>query len=342
MQIVLDDVLGKISLQEAKRRQTELAEASVGAALLIVKSELGKRYAVELDRFPFSVLGLGKLGGRGIDYDSDLDVVLVYDDTAIPGLDVTLAEFYGRAAEIFVTTLSSMTRDGSLYRVDLRLRPFGKNGASAISKKAFLEYIETTAAIWEMLAYVKIRAVAGDELLGGPLENEIRQTIHERALKINASELAAETVSVRRRLEAERAKTRGKEVDIKYGAGGMLDIYFATRFLQLRDNVPDDAEHRATAPILQKLRENESLTDENYTALLDGYNFFAALDHNIRLTVGRTTRVPIANKKAIEVISERMDLASPDELVEQLTIHRLNVRSVFEDILSVPPAVAGG
>jgi len=132
MQIVIDDVSEKISLQEAKRRQTELAEDAVNAALWIVRAELEKKFDIELDEFPFAILGLGKLGGRGVDYDSDLDLVLVYDDRIVPGLDVTLPEFYSRAAEIFVTTLSSITRDGSLYRVDLRLRPFGKNGASAI------------------------------------------------------------------------------------------------------------------------------------------------------------------------------------------------------------------
>jgi glutamate-ammonia-ligase adenylyltransferase len=185
-----------------------------------------------------------------------------------------------------------------------------------------------------MLAYVKIRAVAGDMELATPAETESRGNIHRRACAIDCRELAAETTNVRHRLEVERGRTRGKEIDIKYGSGGMLDIYFATRFLQLRDNVPDDAEHRATAPILQKLREEGSLSEEHFTVLLDGYNFFAALDHNIRLTVGRTTRVPIANRKALDVIAERMKIDSPDELLEQLTIHRLNIRNVFEEILS--------
>jgi Glutamine synthetase adenylyltransferase len=186
-----------------------------------------------------------------------------------------------------------------------------------------------------MLAYIKVRSVAGDANLGTPIEIEIREVIHKRALTIDRSELAAETMSVRRRLEAERAKSGGhKEVDIKYGAGGMLDIYFATRFLQLRDNVPDDAEHRATAPILQKLLENGSLSDENFMVLLDGYNFFSALDHNLRLTVGRTTRLPLANRNALNVISSRMKLDSPEQLIEQLTIHRLNARTSFEDILT--------
>jgi Glutamine synthetase adenylyltransferase len=141
LEIVIADVFEKISLAETKCLQTQLAEASINAALLIVKTELEKKYSIEISKLPFAVLGLGKLGGGGVDYDSDLDVVLVYDNTFTPnGLGVTLAEFYSRAAEIFVTSLSSMTRDGSLYRVDLRLRPFGKNGTSSISKKAFLEY----------------------------------------------------------------------------------------------------------------------------------------------------------------------------------------------------------
>ena len=75
------------------------------------------------DDIQLSVLALGKLGGRGVDYGSDLDLVLVYDDQATRG-ESTAAEIYARAVEVFVTTLSGMTRDGNLYRVDLRLRPF--------------------------------------------------------------------------------------------------------------------------------------------------------------------------------------------------------------------------
>ena len=71
-----------------------------------------------------AVLALGKLGGRGLDYDSDLDLILVYDDAQAVPDGITHAEFYSRAVEIFVTTLSAMTRDGNLYRVDLRLRPY--------------------------------------------------------------------------------------------------------------------------------------------------------------------------------------------------------------------------
>ena len=133
-----------------------------------------------------------------------------------------------------------MTRDGSLYRVDLRLRPFGSKGMSAMSIDAFLGYMTETAAVWEMLAFVKLRMVGGDASIGLNVENETRRIIHERAAALPANELREETLRVRLALENQRVRTRrGGDIDIKYGAGGMLHVYFAMRFLQLRDDVPD-------------------------------------------------------------------------------------------------------
>jgi glutamate-ammonia-ligase adenylyltransferase len=182
-----------------------------------------------------------------------------------------------------------MTRDGNLYRVDLRLRPYGSKGMSAISGESFINYIRDTAAVWEMLAFVKLRAVGGYQELGSRIESETRRTIHERAAALNGAELAAETLRVRLALQKQRARLRrGTDVDIKYGSGGMLDIYFAMRYLQLRDDVPDDADDRSTGYMLERLFRSGSLTEGEYYGLLNGYRFLTDLDHNLRLTVGRT------------------------------------------------------
>ena len=249
--------------------------------------------------------------------------------------EVTPAEFYSRAVELFATTLSSMTRDGNLYRVDLRLRPFGSKGLSAMSIDAFLGYMAETAAIWEMLAFVKLRAVGGDASLGFTVENETRRLIHERAAALDPNDLKEETRRVRLALQTERSQIRrGSEVDIKYGSGGMLDIYFAMRYLQLRDNVPDEAGDRSTTYMLERLKAHGSLDGETHAELLAGYQFLSALDHNLRLTVGRTTRIPQANHTALNTIAVRMNLASPADLMEQLTVHRLSIRAAFEKLLS--------
>jgi glutamate-ammonia-ligase adenylyltransferase len=223
--------------------------------------------------------------------------------------------------------------------VDLRLRPDGKNGTTVSGKTGFLNYLETRAAIWEWLAYVKLRGVAGDLDLAINVEAKARKIIHEKAqeFKIQNSKfkiLREETLRMRERLEEAKSNARkGKEIDIKFGAGGLLDVYFAMRFLQLRDNVPDNAGNRSTGFMLGNLYENNSLNEEDFQNFAKGYEFLSELDHNLRLTIGRSTRLPIANQTVLQTIVKRMKLESVSNLLEKLTVHRLEIRASFEHIL---------
>jgi glutamate-ammonia-ligase adenylyltransferase len=185
-----------------------------------------------------------------------------------------------------------------------------------------------------MLAFVKLRGVGGDMTFAKTIEQETREIIHQRAVATDPAELRDETIRVRHGLEKQRSQTRrSNEVDIKYGSGGMLDVYFAMRYLQLRDNIPDDDENRSTQFMLRRLDLSGSLSDDACSELIAGYNFISLLDHNLRLSVGRTTRLPLSNHSAISTIAGRMGLASPAQLVEDLALHRLAIRSAFDDIL---------
>ncbi|MEP6847722.1 MAG: hypothetical protein ABI999_02620, partial [Acidobacteriota bacterium] len=330
--IAVFDAIGKLSLNQAKDQQTLLAEAAIDAAFSITADEMASRLSIPARPLNMAALALGKLGGRGVDYDSDLDLILVYDDAEPPpDPRLTHAEFFGRAAELFVNSLSSMTREGSLYRVDLRLRPHGKNGPNAVSSKSLCEYAANEAAIWELLAYAKLRAAGGDAMIGERAETVVREIVHERSSAMDPGDLAETTRNVRGRLEAERAgRLKPNEIDIKYGAGGLLDIYFATRFLQLRDNVRDGENRRSTTAILESLRSAGSLAQPNFEAFSAGHGFLSKLDHSIRLLLGRSTRVPISNGSAMNTIADRMDLASTSELLQHLTLHRLEIRRAFE------------
>jgi len=274
-----------------------------------------------------------------MDYGSDLDLLLIYDDNKpLKVGNLTHAEFYSRAVEIFVTALSSLTRDGQLYRVDLRLRPDGKNGATSIGVNAFLNYLQTRAAIWEWLAYVKIRGVAGDYELAKETERKAREIIHENALEFKFQNskfkiLRDETRRIREKLEEQKASPlKNKEIDIKFGAGGLLDVYFTMRFLQLKDNVPDEEENRSTVFMLEKLHEKQSLSKEDFVNFTEGYKFLSELDHNLRLTVGRSTVLPLANQNVLRIISQRMKLDSAADLLEKLTFHRINTRESYENV----------
>ncbi len=335
LRIGVFDLLEKIAMSEANALQTRLAEASIETALLTVRRELLRKFKTFDAEPAMAVLALGRLGGRGMDYGSDLDLVLVYDETLnAPIASKTHGEFYHAAAEIFTTVISSFTRQGHLYRVDLRLRPDGKNGALCCAGGFFLDYAENRAAPWEWLAYVKLRLVGGAREFGERLERSAKEIVHGRAREMNEDELRQETLRVRLRLEEEKTRRlRSRETHIKYSAGGLLDIYFLIRYLQLKNGIPDEDPNRSTLPMLRLLRERGILTGENFSVLSEGYLFLRRLDHALRLVVGRATRLPDAGHPLLNLVAERLKLDSPEELLQQLTAHRLEIRQSFEEIL---------
>jgi glutamate-ammonia-ligase adenylyltransferase len=178
LEIVVFDAFEKISLTDAKIAQTELAEASVEIAVLITKSELERKFSVSVEKFHFAVLGLGKLGGGGMDYNSDLDLILLFDDEKVlPVENSTHAEFYSRAAEIFVIALSSLdARRASLPRGFTastgRKKRRGNHG-----KNGFLNYLEKRAHVWEWLAYVKATRRRRRFALARAIETDARNII---------------------------------------------------------------------------------------------------------------------------------------------------------------------
>jgi glutamate-ammonia-ligase adenylyltransferase len=363
-----DDAFGKLSLAASNELQSELAVASINVAFLIARRELTRRYGPLATGPRLSVLALGRLASGGVDYGSDLDVTIVYDSlVSSPVAALTQDEAYARLVELMVTALSSVTREGYLYRVDLRLRPNGKNGPLVTSSESFLYYVRQRSAIWEWLAYVKLRAVAGDLELGRMIETHARHALHERARQIDAEELRTETRRVRERLEKEKSRgprqaandgnrgdrgegrvgggsgSRGARhselrrrdaVDIKYGAGGMLDVYFATRYLQLRDDVADEAHDRSTPATLERLEANGSLDAGDYEALSRGYELLRAVDHHLRLIVGKVAALPSLDHPAFREIAARLGCESAAELSETLSERMRAIREVYDRITS--------
>ena len=338
LEIVVFDVFGRSELAECKRLQTRLAEASIDAALAIAKNEAARRWGVFDEDAPLAILALGKLGSGGLDYFSDLDLVFVHGD--IPSVRYerptgNAAEFYSRVVEVFSTVLSSITRDGYLYRVDLRLRPHGSDGPLVISKRAITEYFNQEADIWELLAYVNLRAVGGDIAFAQTVENEIRRSINERASKIDPQILEYETREVREKLERQRASRRFNEIDFKYGTGGLLDVYFAVRFLQLRHRLFDNSEEWSTDALLSRMIEMPSLSSirEPLVSLTKSYRTLSVLDHELRLFGGRTSKIGIASPVLDDLFLHepgKKELEPKEILVASL----LEAREAFDRILS--------
>ncbi len=336
LDIGIRDASGEISIFESNRLQTELATASINVAYLVAKRELVRRYG-RLDNEPrIAILALGRLASGGVDYGSDLDIIIVYDSflpSPISGL--SQEEAYARLGELMIAALASVTREGHLYRVDLRLRPDGKNGPLVASSQAFIDYLKERTVVWEWLAYVKLRAVGGDLDLGKMIETHARHALHEAALKSDPEELKRETRHVRDRLEKEKGKhDRHRGIDIKYGAGGMLDVYFATRYLQLRDDVSDEGEDRSTATTLERLRATDSLSQEDFAVLGSGYALLRSIDHHLRLIVGRQALLPAIDHPALRDLARQLGFVSAVHLHETLVEKMRSIRKAYDRITS--------
>jgi len=343
------DAAGNISLLESNEMQTALAVAGINVAYLVARREMVRRYGPLKNGPRLSVLALGRLASGGVDYGSDLDITIVYDSlVSSPVAALTQDEGYARLCELMIAALSSVTREGFLYRVDLRLRPNGKDGPLVTSSEGFLDYVKQRSAAWEWLAYVKLRAVAGDLELGRMIETHARHAIHEKARAMNSDELREETRRVRERLEKEKARGlnqqrrqsgghdggyRGRhDIDIKYSAGGMLDVYFAARYLQLRDDVADEGEDRSTLATLERLEANGSLAVRDYEALSSGYELLRAVDHQLRLIVGKVAALPSMDYPASKEIAKRLGFETAASLGEALRERMRAIREAYDRI----------
>ena len=334
IEIGAHDAVGAISSAESNRLQTELAVASINVACLVARREMVRRYGRLAGGPRLAILALGRLASGGVDYGSDLDITVVYDSlVSSPVASLTPDEAYARLCELMIAALSSVTREGYLYRVDLRLRPNGKNGPLVTSSEGFLDYLKQRSAVWEWLAYVKLRAVAGDLELGRMIETHARHAIHEKAREGDSDELRQETRRVRERLEKEKDRRRHQgDLDIKYSAGGMLDVYFAARYLQLRDDVADEGEDRSTQATLERLEAAGSVGSLDYEALSQGYALLRAVDHQLRLIVGKLAALPSIDHPAFKEIARKLDYETASSLRETLLERMRAIRETYDRI----------
>ncbi len=325
------DITGQASLRRVNQEQTALASAALVVAFDLAQQELGQRYGRSGQEAVFTVLGLGRLGHQGVDYGSDLDVIVVYDDdrpSPVAGLHPQ--EAYARMVALVIHILSTITRDGYLYRVDLRLRPGGTSSPLANAWSSFRQYLDAKAATWERLAYVKAFPVAGDAVFG----RQVHEQMQELILRPRATDpvtLVADVRQMRDRLEREKAGPQPGR-NFKFGPGGMMDVYFATRYLQLRYRISEPPE-RGTLPLLDHLRTREVLSEPQYTALYKGYAFLRRLDHALRLLFDRPTETLPANRAALAELAKFLGVGSASELEQSHDDHRRNIRAAYDAIV---------
>jgi glutamate-ammonia-ligase adenylyltransferase len=263
---------GRVDAVATARRLATLAESVVIAVTALSEREL----IVKHGRLPgvgsgFAVLGYGSMGGKELGFASDLDLVFVYDSRRARAMSngerpLEGVRWYQRLAQRVLNWLTVLTRAGRLYEVDARLRPDGSKGLLVSSFDTFVAYQESRAWTWEHQALLRARPVAGDAALNEALAQVRRDILG--APRDHAT-VFAEVSSMRQRWRAERDRSDARQLDLKQGHGGLLDIEFLLQGLVLANASvhPELLEVTANAAMIEACRAAE-LLDANQAAIL--------------------------------------------------------------------------
>ncbi len=280
--LLAQDLTGILSLEQLSDHLSDLAALILTTVLSLAWADVHHRHR---DIPAFAIIGYGKLGGRELGYASDLDLVFLYHDDAPDA-----AEHYARLAQRINTWLSSVTAAGVLYEIDLRLRPDGASGLLVSSVDAFRNYQARHAWTWEHQALSRARFVAGDVMVGTMFE-QIRIDILTQRRDLN--KLRSDVLAMRRKIQ-DGHPNPGALFDLKYGAGGMVDIEFLVQYLVLAHSAdsPILAGNAGNLSLLHRAAELGLIAIEDADAVAAAYRQFRRLQHALRLQGVHKPRLP--------------------------------------------------
>lgn len=335
LRIMLRDVLGLATLSDVTEELSNLADAILDLCYRHIREDLVRRHGEPRagdERGAFSILSLGKLGGKELNYSSDIDLMFVYSgngETDGPN-SITNKEFFKKVANQCTDLLSTYTADGMCYRVDLRLRPDGRLGEVCISLDGAKSYYETRARDWEKQMLIKARVSAGDRSPGRELLDFVEPLIYSSSLDFGAVESVSQT---RERIgEKLLAKRSNNGLDIKLAPGGIRDIEFLVQCLQrLHGGREPWVRHGGTLFALFRLRDKSLLSGSEYARLASAYQFFRHLEHRLQFDEDRQTHTLPRHPASLAILARKMP---PDAKGELLTAERLQ-QNVAEHLASV-------
>ena len=347
LRIVLRDVLRYATLSEITQELSNLADSIVARALEAVTAQFEQRYgAPQTENGPatFTVLALGKLGGRELNYSSDIDLMFLYSangETAGPH-PLTNREFFKKISNQLTNLLSTYTAAGLCYRVDLRLRPEGSLGEACISLAAAKDYYATRRRDWELQMLIKGRAAAGDAALGQELLDFVEPSIYSTTTDFSLIETMSET---RERIgeKLARKRLRKEDRDVKLAPGGIRDIEFLVQCLQRLHGARESAvRHGGTLLALSRLHEKDLLSTTEYSRLSGAYHFLRHLEHRLQFEDDRQTHALPSAAIELERIARRMlpaaeqqrpNIGVSTQLLQDLNQHLENVQAIYERIV---------
>jgi glutamate-ammonia-ligase adenylyltransferase len=313
LRIGYNDIVLGFPLEVITQDLSHLADACVEAAVRLARVHAEARFGVPTtprgSPARFVVLGLGKLGGEELNYSSDIDLIFLYDDegqTTGPKV-VSNAELFARMGSEIVRLLDEHTALGMAYRVDMRLRPDGEQGAMARSLGSTVGYYVTRGRTWERQALIKCRPIAGDQALGRTFQEAITPFVYRRYLA--AAEIA-EIKALKRRIEQRTVSAGTAEVEVKTGRGGIRDVEFVVQFLQLlHGGEYPDVRAGNTLHAVAQLERVGCLSAEERYIMDDTYRFLRRVEHRLQIVFDRQTHEMPRDIESVRTLALRMGYA---------------------------------
>jgi [glutamine synthetase] adenylyltransferase / [glutamine synthetase]-adenylyl-L-tyrosine phosphorylase len=340
LRTILRDLNGMAGLAEVMQVTSDLAEVSINVALQKSQAWLEQIYGTPIGESgkPQSmiVVGMGKLGGRELNVSSDIDLIFAFEEDgdtngAAQGKQ-TLSnhEFFTRVAKKLIAAIGEITEDGFVFRVDMRLRPYGSEGPLACSLAMLEEYYQNQGREWERYAWIKGRVIAGPEKEVADL---LRPFVFRKYLDYGAfASMRDLKVQIQRDVNK-----RDMHDNIKLGRGGIREVEFIAQVFQLiRGGQDTSLQIRPTLSVLNLLKGKKLLPESTVQVLSEAYVFLRDLEHRLQYQDDQQTQTLPTNDEAKQKLALAMNCADWEALHAKIEAHRQVVDKHFNEVFSDP------
>lgn len=334
--IIWRDLAGVADLPETLHELSLLADSILTVCQERLFALYCQRYGVPKNAAgasqPLVIFAMGKLGAQELNLSSDIDLIFAYE-TEGELATLSYQQFYTRLGQALIRLLDSQTADGFVYRVDMRLRPWGSVGALASSFESLVAYYRHQGREWERYALIKIRAVAGDVRAGQRLIETLKPFVFRRYLDYGA---LASLREMKQLIERE-VRQQGRYEDIKLGAGGIREIEFIVQVQQLVRGGQELALQAAhLLAVLPVLAEQGLINSAVAKELTTAYVFLRRMEHRLQAWRDQQTQLLPRAEEERARLAFTLGFTSVAECEAALSFYREQVRYQFQQVIAAP------
>ncbi len=339
MRIIWRDYSRQAPMLETTRDATLLAEACINTALQYLQPVIREELGTPIGRASGTeqqllVIAMGKMGAYELNISSDIDLIFAYPEsgeTQGGRRSVSNQEFFVRLGQKLIAALDRQTADGFVFRVDMRLRPYGQSGALVLNFDALEEYYLSQGRDWERYAMVKARVVSGTTAEAETVQQMLQPFTYRKYLDFGAIESLRET---KRSINREVSR-KGMQDNIKLGSGGIREVEFIAQTFQLiRGGRNKRLQTQSLHQVLLQLVEDNVLDSAEQQSLWRAYEFLRNTEHGLQGMADKQTQQLPIDELGQQRLARLMGYADWQQYYQQLQFHRQQVSNSFKAIIS--------